>query len=51
MKCNEDMNIKYKVILVAKGFTKEYVIDYHKTFAPVAKLNTTKVPSLNSNLN
>ena len=34
---------RYKACLVAKGFTQTYVIDYTKTFALVAKLNTVRV--------
>lgn len=31
---------RYKVRLVSKGFTQTYGIDYHETFASVAKLNS-----------
>ncbi|RVW36184.1 Retrovirus-related Pol polyprotein from transposon RE2 [Vitis vinifera] len=31
---------RYKAWLVAKGFTQTYGVDYTKTFAPMAKLNT-----------
>ncbi|KAM7469310.1 hypothetical protein LguiA_007493 [Lonicera macranthoides] len=29
---------RYKVLLVARGFTQEYDIDYEETFAPVARM-------------
>ncbi|XP_020417933.1 uncharacterized protein LOC109948655 [Prunus persica] len=34
---------RYKVRLVAIGYTQIHGIDYEKTFAPVAKINTIKV--------
>ena len=42
---------RYKVRLMAKGFTQTYDINYMETFAPMAKLNTVKVLfSLEANL-
>ena len=34
---------KYKVRLVAKGFTQIYGLDYYKTYAPVAKLTSFRI--------
>ena len=41
-KSNETID-KYKVRLVAKGYTQTYEIDYQETFALVAKMNTVRV--------
>lgn len=34
---------RYKVQLVAKGLTQTHGLDFHETFAPVAKLNSIRV--------
>ena len=34
---------KYKVRLVAKGFSQKYGVDYEKNFAPMVKMPTVSV--------
>ena len=53
VKYNPDGKVeRYKARLVAKGFTQTFGIDYSETFAPVAKLNSIRIPlSLAVNFN
>ena len=34
---------RYKAVLVAKGYTQSYGIDYLETFASIAKMNVVRV--------
>lgn len=44
VKCKADGSVeRYKAILVAKGFTQTYGVDYQEIFAPVAKINSIRV--------
>jgi hypothetical protein len=33
---------RYKAILMARGFTQTYGMDYNKTFAPIAKFTSIR---------
>ena len=44
IKCKVDGSIeRYNTHLVAKGFTQMVGLDYHETFAPIAKINSIRV--------
>ena len=34
---------RYKTRLVSKWYTQTYGVDYHETFAPIAKINTVRI--------
>ena len=43
IKCYADESERYMARMIAEGFTQIYGIDYQKTFAPVAKINSIRV--------
>lgn len=42
-KVNIDKTIKHKARLVAQGYSQRFGVDYHKTYAPVVKLDTVRL--------
>ena len=42
IKTHLDVSLRYKVQLLAKGFTQEYGIDFEETFAPIARLTSVR---------
>ena len=52
LKYNADGSLeRYKARLVAEGYTQTFGIDFQETFAPMAKMNTTRILlSLTTNL-
>lgn len=44
VKFEDDGSIeRHKTRLVAKGFTQNFEINYHETFAPIAKINSIRI--------